>query len=448
MPSTIRTYGNLTGTVYCETATYPVSCANRTLSPWTLLVTSTPAFGLKKTVWSETTPGFYRMKKRGELIPSHPFESTQTSRVNTGYSQFYTENVATSCSGPTLLGQSHYRGQYWGFVVANFSLDGVDQTTRPSQVARDNLLRQVATQVRADRQKGKANLVESLAESRQAYALFRHPLVNVVKFLDDFIRHRNYIKLQEMKRKFRSSQRKTVEGRVAYYAKQGKAGVILSTLLASEWLRFRYGITPLMKDIQALMEALKHGYEAAPTVHRTLVTKSIVRQSVSQRSLVAGSYEYFYTHAQTSEFSIRGFSRDLYKRDAFDELGLTLHNIIGVGWELTHLSFVVDWFVNVGDLLYANIPRVSLTPINAGYFTVDKVTVVNSPTSFVSLAPSVVTTHGGPTDIVVYNYTNKTRGIRLPNASLVINSDFGFDGLNRVLDSAALVVQRLRGLSF
>lgn len=448
MPNYTRTYGpGFTGIASGETASYPVSCANRTLGPWGFWASGPAYFGYQKTVISSVTPGYFKKKAAGEILPSNIFYSRERSRINTGNTLFYTEAVASTCT-PPLNSQGWYRGQYWGVYVSFYGLDSVDTNALPGIGVTDNLIRQVATQVRADRQKGKANLVESLAESHQAYDLFRHPFKGTIDFLDAFTKHKDYLRLQKMKRQFRNPRLDSIEKRVAYYRRRGKKGALLATLLASEWLRFRYGITPLMKDVQALMVALAKGYEKAPSVHRTLVTKSATGQKVSNLSKINGSYEYFYTFSQTSEFSVRGYARDMYKHDPFVELGLTFQNVVGVAWELTRFSFVVDWFVNVGDLLYANIPRVNVTTVSEGYSTRHTIGVATACNRVVSLSPSVSSVHGYPSDITVYREVVKNRSPLLPNASLVINYDFGFDKVNRVLDAASLVVQKLRGLSF
>jgi hypothetical protein len=114
--------------------------------------------------------------------------------------------------------------------------------------------------------------------------------------------------------------------------------------LHNRWLEYQYGWKPLLSDIYNMSQSIQHAF-SRPTlgevrvVHvedRDLSSHSTTRYEVTGTATVGVEIGLKY---RVSDERIAGLSA----------LGLT--NPLAVAWELLPLSFVIDWFVSVGDFL-------------------------------------------------------------------------------------------------
>jgi hypothetical protein len=113
------------------------------------------------------------------------------------------------------------------------------------------------------------------------------------------------------------------------------------------------------------------------------------------------------------------------------------------------MSFVADWFANIGDLIYANIPRPNVSAMGGSWFVVDRKTVVVAPKQL-TYTDSGYALQGSLGDYYREVVTSKVRHpkIEISDSGLVIKSDFRFDNWNRCADAAALLKQSLHRLIF
>lgn len=110
--------------------------------------------------------------------------------------------------------------------------------------------------------------------------------------------------------------------------------------LARQWLRYTYGITPTMLDISGSLELLR-SHLAQGKVMRVTARKTFTGSGNGPKGI---TYKEKLSLKAVGTYTI-------------DNAGLQLASSVGatnpalLGWELTPLSFVVDWFVNVGEYL-------------------------------------------------------------------------------------------------
>jgi len=188
---------------------------------------------------------------------------------------------------------------------------------------------------------------------------------------------------------------------------------------ADKWLEWRYAISPLVYDLDDALKAL-YSKRAVQITRRSAggasgQSRQVIRESERMVSLEA-----------TWQSRCVAYYRVNPNAESFKKLGLI--NLAATLWELTPLSFVVDWLIPIGRY-------VGTLDAMMG------VSVLSSTTSISSFEKDerVQWSNNGNTSYTPYSYTRKMYvrnkgvdfGLALPMPSLSLNS-------SRFLDSLAL----------
>jgi hypothetical protein len=424
-----RSKGSINGNVTVTQEGYPLSCSNRIYGVINPGSTSSLIYtGSAASILDFVEPNYFKQRAMGAVI-IHPYVRRLHSIEVTGDTSVTHTSVPATCTGPTIYGYYVDKGAYFAWTLA-YSGHGPGHSQVPTIDGNrvNNLQDEAITEALSKRQQGGSNYLESLAEADQAFHLVLNPLENVIRLLREFRR--------KGKRKKGYERIKSDSSAVIEFA-------------ASEWLRLRYGLMPLVRDVKAGMAALEKGYNKKPVIHRARSKFSIEGVAASNSSFVIYPYLITYQKITRRRVDVKAVFYDKYSKSIWDELGINLQNILGLPWELINKSFVADWFANIGELIYANLPRVGIIPCGGAVTVFDETVSVWSPTGTSSSAPSVWTVSGNVSDQLKETTVSATRNIfGERSASLVIKDDFKFDVWTRALDASALVSQLLQRIRF
>lgn len=216
-----------------------------------------------------------------------------------------------------------------------------------------------------------------------------------------------------------------------------------SKALGNAYLLTRYGVKPLISDISNLCLSINTMMGSVLETSRGKESSFSV-ETFNTSSNEASTFTITGTVTRTQTVTARAMVLSQYTRDRMDSAGLSVKNLLTLPWELIPYSFVVDWFVNVGDFIGAITPAIGVDQVGSSLTVTTETQDAWKQTGWTLLSPSqtVVTPPSG--GYCVATYTQKDRTVGLPAPSIVLKSDFKFDKLTRALDAYALFMQRLR----
>lgn len=179
----------------------------------------------------------------------------------------------------------------------------------------------------------KVNYGESLAESRQTLSMIAGTSMRVL-------------------RAFMAVRK----GRFGQAAKLLGVSKVPNTRSASEaWLAYQYGWAPLLSDIYDSHKLLKEGLRKGPQLFS-------VQSGWSESAELADNDPQFSSASVVTSCKIRG---KLWYRVSDDSLSalnqLGLINPLEVAWAVLPWSFVIDWFIPVGNVLEAFSARMGIS---------------------------------------------------------------------------------------
>lgn len=351
--------------------------------------------GTARTMYDTVTPGFRKRVANGEIIMNN-MSKTEWSRASYGYQGFHL--VAASGSPPRQfrIDGDYFSAKVFGQNSAVLIEDLVDTSPNSS------LVTEACTKVLSDRGRSDSNLWESLAEINSTLAMITDLLLA--------IRRLNF----------------------QAYRRAGVSG---------NYLQWRYGVSPLIADLQAALEGLQK---------RVGKVRKFTRASSSEDATVTknGSFVYdsrmnvSYTRKITHVASVRAVSVDEFFADLGFNLGFSMKGLLTLPWELLGYSFVYDWFANIGDYIGALIPSLSWNQLGSCYTLTSEKTCITTCGSSSMIPGNGYNLLSPMKGVVVEKYIEKSRApLSLPG--LVLRSDFRFNKVTRVGDALALAMQSL-----
>jgi len=154
-------------------------------------------------------------------------------------------------------------------------------------------------------------------------------------------------------RKFKSALKQAKKA--AKKTKKGKTTKSLTddSFIAGQWLQYRYAIMPLMLQIKEIMDIL----EAKQGELKTTTGRVKTKKNVNTQTLIRTFGSSIIKTTIKEDLEMRGNCK-LYPSAVKQEFdwGVKPYDLLIAYWNVVRLSFVIDWFLNVGTLLSAYRP--------------------------------------------------------------------------------------------
>jgi hypothetical protein len=192
-----------------------------------------------------------------------------------------------------------------------------------------------------------AGLGEDLVEIRQTIDLVRHPFQG----LRDYLFNQNHKKLGLMQKILHFEKTKMWSGRKGLVG-----GAEAAKVAADSWLQLRYGLLPMIFTVQDVIKVVNTKLEKLdPSFIRSVHAK--VKDTVSSSGPsfpVSAGYIYSMIYPEVKD-NIVARAAVQYRMSGtptrLEQLGLSPQYLPELMWDLTTLSFVVDWWFDVGTWL-------------------------------------------------------------------------------------------------
>lgn len=363
--------------------------------------------------------GFHKRREAGEVF----FNQLNKSLTRISFDGGGAEGQAkvNSCSPAKKL-----RHKWVGCLILNF----IPTTTVNGALASipayclsssqiEDAKTEAVTAMLSERGRADNNLFETLAEANQTLSMLDSPFKKVDNVL-------NHVTSQRRRRRPKSN---------AYYLAQ--LGKVVSKEAADWYLTWRYGISPIVRDIAGIVE----GIQATTNKRRKTTRRKVVVESQQLSTTTYPSIlNYSIQRTIEEKLTVRAMCLDEVQMSVFENIGFTAKGLVTLPWELVSYSFVADWFLNLGDFLGALVPTPSWHHLGS-CMTVERNTVNRY---------NVVGTTDGVSNTVLQagwgTYVRqdivKTRG-PLAMPGITVKSDFRFDRPTRLADAAALLGQKI-----
>lgn len=368
------------------------------------------------------TKGFAKAKREGRIINSPMSKNvvTVTRYGDQGFKVF-----AAPGNGYTYYGEYplNFVHAYAGLpAAANWDMAKVDYLTTLA-----------STKAWADVKSPAVYGGVFLGEIKETINMFKKPLAG----LQDFIRdRRKWEKYRGRKPKGSTRDR---QARDRMFTESMKDGY---NAAAQCWLEARLGWRPFLMELSALAEELENGQFDERNTARGSATDTITTTSSEVRNISGLNVQL--TNTVKSDYSVR--CGVLYQGTLTipQKMGFSWESIPISAYELVPFSFVVDWFINLGDYIQAMTPKIGVRSL-ATWTTVRRSCLSTRRSGTATLPAAGWVTQRSPNgvDEALYETVIRTPGLDFPELAMDLDIVHALRN-NRGWDALSLFIQQLQ----
>lgn len=308
------------------------------------------------TMTDEVIPGFRRKSKAGHVF-INPMEKIRTSHLWQPVNKYWSKKANGT-------GEHGGVGQVW-----NLPLQPQDPRlpsglfNRPEFIsAYDACVSTAVTEAYSNVGKSDAESLVSLGELRETLAFLASPIRAVKSLTERFNRYYDLLKrdrevyerrlklFNQLPERLRKNRDKPELPK-----RQLKLGKLEASDISSLWLAYRYGLMPLVYDIQDHLKAFSN-LGKKPPERQTARGKNERKVTYTAPPDLSSSEGSNYGVNRTTDFIIRARAGVLYVpriEGIPEKFGLGLDRLPSALWEWVPLSFVADWFLNMSEFIDA-----------------------------------------------------------------------------------------------
>lgn len=291
---------------------------------------------------------------------------------------------------------------FYNVCRTNFDAASLEVIPKNDQ---EDLINEVSTKVLSERNRSNVNFWENYAEKSKTLEMLRHPIKS---FLD--------------------------------FDKKNRVKAI-AMAPAAAWMMYRYGIRPLVADIMQVIENRK--LASMPPRFTTRAKGEISKTLTTTENKDYGILRCAMLETQKQTLTVRAMSLDEAMGEFSWKYGMSAKQLMTLPWELIPKSFVVDWFINIGDFIGAYADSL-LTYRNLGACIVSTRETLRRweiLSSSMTSGWGTYTISQWPQGFSQCITVVKTRvpGLRAP--ALVVKSNFKLDQITRQADALAMIAQ-------
>lgn len=364
--------------------------------------------GWKATMLDHVTPRFGALQAEGGIVNSPMHQSEITLQCSDMGWKF--EHLPN--------GQE---GTWYGECTGNWTSVAYGPPPRPSDdlALISHLETLAATSAEADVQAPAVDSMVTLAELHQTLNMLGDP----IRSLSDFL----------WSKALADADYNRARGRAA----KSRA---LAQLIASLWLQYRYAFTPTLMEIENVIQELQtQGFSPRQTAR-----SKQERWVESSRTWVGkrGGVNIDFVERTTSHYVTRATILYETRISPLQRFGITWQSMPAAVYELIPYSFVLDWFINVGDYIRAITPKLGVRRL-VECMTTEVTHTVERKATAAYMSDSAWKTTRQPNGLDKAIYRNKSRNPNLPSPGLTIEYDplYSLRG-NRGVDAYLLFLQQ------
>jgi len=377
------------------------------------------------------TRGFQKRRAHGEIFMNPMSMEHSEASVQSGIGYHLKKIAPIVCSGINQYYETKAEGPWFNHLMWALHSNAVKPLAVGSVISDmelSDLQKEVSTKALAKRGASDNNLFESIAEYRQAISLLKNPLQSVSRLLAKADKATVSIA--------RSKSRSNNDLLISASIPKG-TGVAAATGVSAGYLSIRYGLMPLIRDITGIIKGLEKKIG-----HMRISARAqgeLSRSSTTSVIYNAGVFSHTYGIQTSDSVVVRALSLDEYFVSRAQNIGFASKGLITVPWELIPYSFVIDWFVNLGDYLNSLVPLPALKNLGSCLVTYRARQTLYTALGDTSAAYTVVRPNVGSC------FSSVVTKVRTPFLlpGLVVKSNFRFDEAVRVADAIALIVSRM-----